>query len=290
MHVGMAAVFQNPGKTQQRPRRLPERAPARGAGRAARVRVGLGRRASLHRLHDVPRRAAVPHVHGGAHTRVQLGSMVVVLPWHDPMRVAEEVSMLDNISGGRLILGLGRGAGKVEFDGFRVDGRVARALRRVRRRCCCAGLEQGYCEFDGEYVKQPRARHPARARSRRSAGARTRPRCRRSRSQIMARLGVGHPDHPAEAVEARWPRSSTRTATVYRQVNGADAPPPISRGLDVLRRGRERAREMARALHRRLLGDRARPLRVRAASTRETKGYEYYGTMPEKSPPTAAQT
>ncbi|MGH2901645.1 MAG: LLM class flavin-dependent oxidoreductase, partial [Solirubrobacteraceae bacterium] len=42
---------------------------------------------------------------------IQLGSMVVVLPWHDPMRVAEEVSMLDNLSGGRLILGMGRGAG-----------------------------------------------------------------------------------------------------------------------------------------------------------------------------------
>src|SRR3954471_17184286 len=45
------------------------------------------------------------------------GSMVVVLPWHDPMRVAEQISMLDRLSGGRMILGLGRGAGKVEFDG-----------------------------------------------------------------------------------------------------------------------------------------------------------------------------
>src|SRR5262245_30448583 len=38
-----------------------------------------------------------------------LGSMVVVLPWHDPLRVAEQVSMLDNLSGGRVVLGLGRG-------------------------------------------------------------------------------------------------------------------------------------------------------------------------------------
>src|ERR1700741_5600293 len=35
----------------------------------------------------------------GRTQRAQLGSMVVVLPWHDPMRVAEEVSMLDSISG-----------------------------------------------------------------------------------------------------------------------------------------------------------------------------------------------
>ena len=51
---------------------------------------------------------------------IKLGSMVVVLPWHDPMRVAEQVSMLDHMSNGRLILGLGRGLGRVEFEGFGV--------------------------------------------------------------------------------------------------------------------------------------------------------------------------
>src|SRR2546423_11010584 len=40
-------------------------------------------------------------------TRVRLGSMVIVLPWHDPVRVAEEVSVLDHMSGGRVLLGLG---------------------------------------------------------------------------------------------------------------------------------------------------------------------------------------
>ena len=56
----------------------------------------------------------------GSTKTAQLGSMVIVLPWHDPMRAAEEIAMLDNISGGRVILGIGRGAGKVEFDGFRL--------------------------------------------------------------------------------------------------------------------------------------------------------------------------
>ena len=64
-----------------------------------------------------------------------LGSMVVVLPWHNPMRVAEEVSMLDNLSNGRVILGLGRGLGRVEFEGFGVDMNTSRdMLRRVGRR------------------------------------------------------------------------------------------------------------------------------------------------------------
>ena len=45
-------------------------------------------------------------------SRIQLGTGVIVLPWHDPMRIAEQITMLDNLSGGRLILGIGRGAGR----------------------------------------------------------------------------------------------------------------------------------------------------------------------------------
>lgn len=39
---------------------------------------------------------------------IQLGSMVCVLPWHDPIRVAESIAMLDVMSGGRVIFGMGR--------------------------------------------------------------------------------------------------------------------------------------------------------------------------------------
>src|SRR5436853_6744214 len=90
---------------------------------------------------------------GGA----RLGSMVVVLPWHDPMRVAEEVAMLDTISGGRLILGLGRGAGKVEFDGFRLSMDESRQRFTESAEMLLRGLETGYCEYDGTFVRQPRA-------------------------------------------------------------------------------------------------------------------------------------
>ena len=64
----------------------------------------------------------------GQTSRVKLGTMVTVLPWHDPVRVAESFSVLDNLSEGRAILGIGRGLGRVEFDGFRVD--MAESRRR----------------------------------------------------------------------------------------------------------------------------------------------------------------
>jgi alkanesulfonate monooxygenase SsuD/methylene tetrahydromethanopterin reductase-like flavin-dependent oxidoreductase (luciferase family) len=53
--------------------------------------------------------------------RVRLGSAVVVLPFNDPVRVAEEGAMIDLMSDGRFDLGVGRGFQPVEFRGFGVD-------------------------------------------------------------------------------------------------------------------------------------------------------------------------
>src|SRR5882757_7650333 len=52
---------------------------------------------------------------------VRLGSMVVVLPWHNPLRVVEDVTLLDHYSGGRTIMGIGRGLGAMEFGGLGIE-------------------------------------------------------------------------------------------------------------------------------------------------------------------------
>ena len=57
----------------------------------------------------------------GRTERVDLGTMVVVLPWHDPVRLAEEIALLDNLlQGRRLTLGFGRGLSTQEFAGLRI--------------------------------------------------------------------------------------------------------------------------------------------------------------------------
>ena len=53
--------------------------------------------------------------------RIRLGSGVMVLPFNDPIRVAEEAAMVDLMSDGRLDLGVGRGFQPVEYQGFTVD-------------------------------------------------------------------------------------------------------------------------------------------------------------------------
>src|SRR5437773_1709272 len=49
----------------------------------------------------------------GRTKRITLGTAVIVLPWHDPVRVAEEIALLDVLSGGRCLFGFGRGAASV---------------------------------------------------------------------------------------------------------------------------------------------------------------------------------
>ena len=51
-------------------------------------------------------------------TRIRLGTGVVVLPWHNPVLLAEQVATLDVLSGGRVDLGIGRGYRKEEFAAF----------------------------------------------------------------------------------------------------------------------------------------------------------------------------
>jgi alkanesulfonate monooxygenase SsuD/methylene tetrahydromethanopterin reductase-like flavin-dependent oxidoreductase (luciferase family) len=50
--------------------------------------------------------------------RIRLGTAVVVLPWHNPVLVAEQAATLDLLSGGRFDFGVGKGYRKGEFEGF----------------------------------------------------------------------------------------------------------------------------------------------------------------------------
>src|SRR5271168_1939737 len=50
--------------------------------------------------------------------RIRLGTAVVVLPWHNPVLVAEQAATLDLLSNGRLDFGVGKGYRPYEFAGF----------------------------------------------------------------------------------------------------------------------------------------------------------------------------
>jgi alkanesulfonate monooxygenase SsuD/methylene tetrahydromethanopterin reductase-like flavin-dependent oxidoreductase (luciferase family) len=92
----------------------------------------------------------------GQTKRIKLGTTVTVLPWQNPVRIAESFLLLDQFSEGRAILGIGRGLGKEEFDGFGVPMGEARKRFREYAEALLTALETGVMEYDGEYLKQPR--------------------------------------------------------------------------------------------------------------------------------------
>src|SRR5262245_22641552 len=49
---------------------------------------------------------------------LRIGTAVIVLPWHNPVLLAEQAATLDLMSDGRLDLGVGRGYRHSEFEGF----------------------------------------------------------------------------------------------------------------------------------------------------------------------------
>ena len=54
--------------------------------------------------------------------RIQLGTAVVALPFEHPIRLAEDLAVLDEISGGRVQIGLGGARGDLQaFNTFGVD-------------------------------------------------------------------------------------------------------------------------------------------------------------------------
>jgi len=59
---------------------------------------------------------------------LRLGALVYVLPTHHPLRLAEEICMLDHLTNGRVDIGIGRGASPHELEHFGVDPQAAPAM------------------------------------------------------------------------------------------------------------------------------------------------------------------
>jgi alkanesulfonate monooxygenase SsuD/methylene tetrahydromethanopterin reductase-like flavin-dependent oxidoreductase (luciferase family) len=92
----------------------------------------------------------------GRTRRVGLGSMVVVLPWHDPVRIAEQIAMLDMYCGNlELRLGFGRRAGRIEYNGFRVPMSESRERFSEAAEIVRMALTQDRFTYRGKYYEIP---------------------------------------------------------------------------------------------------------------------------------------
>jgi alkanesulfonate monooxygenase SsuD/methylene tetrahydromethanopterin reductase-like flavin-dependent oxidoreductase (luciferase family) len=87
---------------------------------------------------------------------IDLGTAAVIVPWHDPLRVAESAAVLDLLSKGRVRLGLGRGLARREFAAFRLSMDESRERFDEAAPMIVNALRTGFIEGDGKFYKQPR--------------------------------------------------------------------------------------------------------------------------------------
>ena len=87
--------------------------------------------------------------------RIRLGPAVVVAPLYQPLRILEEISMLDTLSGGRLVLGLGSGYQQYEFHKFGVDLKQGRNILLETLDVIEAFLAGGPLRYEGNHIHIP---------------------------------------------------------------------------------------------------------------------------------------
>ncbi len=213
----------------------------------------------------------------GRTQHVKLGAMAYIVPWHDPIRLCEEISVLDHVSKGRAIVGFGRGLGRVEFDAFRLDMNESRGRFIEYTEAILGALETGVIEYRGKYFNQPRAAiRPAPFRSfrGRAYAAAVSP----ESARIMARLEVGI------LVIAQKPWATTQSELtmyreLYRELNGREAPKPIIASFIACHEDESVAKEMMETYIRAYSRSALEHYEFDNAELANIKGYEYYGGL-----------
>ena len=88
--------------------------------------------------------------------RMLLGTAVMVLPWYDPIRFVEDVSMVATISTGPLYIGMGRGTAKLEYDAMRVSMEEARERFQETWDVTQLALKGESFTYQGKYLQLDR--------------------------------------------------------------------------------------------------------------------------------------
>jgi alkanesulfonate monooxygenase SsuD/methylene tetrahydromethanopterin reductase-like flavin-dependent oxidoreductase (luciferase family) len=92
-----------------------------------------------------------------------LGTAVMVLPWYDPVRFAEDLAMLQTLTDGELHIGMGRGTAKSEYDAFGIPMETARERFRECWEFTRRAMQGGAFTFEGRYARftEPATLRPA---------------------------------------------------------------------------------------------------------------------------------
>jgi alkanesulfonate monooxygenase SsuD/methylene tetrahydromethanopterin reductase-like flavin-dependent oxidoreductase (luciferase family) len=212
----------------------------------------------------------------GRTRRITLGTSVIVLPWHDPIRVAEQIALLDILCGGRCVFGFGRGAASAEYEGFRIPMEEARPRFVEAAQIIVKALTHDSFDYDGEFFQIPRTAirpRPISNPERRFHASAVSP----DSAEIMAKLGFGL----LMVMQNEWSKASADIQR-YREIAtaaGHQPRPPIILTNVCCAESRDEAHEQAV----KYLGQKWQSIddhyHFSDGHLATVKGYETYGKM-----------
>ena len=212
----------------------------------------------------------------GKTSSIKLGLGAVILPWNDPLRVVEKVIMLDQMSGGRVLLGMGRGLAKMEYDAFGIPMEEARARFNEAAEVVMRGLRTGIVQSDGPmYPQKSIAVRPAPSTQNNWDGRLFAAAMSPDSVPIVADLGVQMMtfmqfpfEKHAEAING-WKQ-------LFRDAQGTEPGPPVIQDFVICHEDADEAKRLAyEHIHRYFLSV-IKHYDFAGEHWRETSGYETY--------------
>lgn len=87
--------------------------------------------------------------------QVRIGTAVLVLPFYNALRMAEDIALVDILTGGRLVVGVGRGYQRYEFDRFRLSIDDSRSIFNENMEVLRRAFKQPTFSFQGQHYNIP---------------------------------------------------------------------------------------------------------------------------------------
>jgi alkanesulfonate monooxygenase SsuD/methylene tetrahydromethanopterin reductase-like flavin-dependent oxidoreductase (luciferase family) len=208
---------------------------------------------------------------------IGLTTGAIILPWNDPLRVAEKISLLDILSHGRLSLGFGRGLSRSEYGYFGIDMEEARDRWMEAIEIVLGALRSGVAEGDGRYYPQPPA--PIVPRSGRDLTDRIIEIAMSPESvEIAAKYGAGMATFIQFPIEKHKPLLD-RYKEAFNEHHGSDGPPPTLTELISCHEDPEEARRLSHEHTGRYFTQLMRHYELAGDHFAGTKGYESYAAI-----------
>jgi alkanesulfonate monooxygenase SsuD/methylene tetrahydromethanopterin reductase-like flavin-dependent oxidoreductase (luciferase family) len=216
----------------------------------------------------------------GVTSNIDVGTAAVIMPWQDPLRVAERIALLDNVAKGRLRFGVGRGLSRREYAPFRgIEMDESRGRFDEGTAMVIEALRTGFIEGDGPFFPQERVE--IRPRPERSFDDRFYTVASSDDSVESAARFAGRMTMFADrSWEHRMPSIETYRRR-FQEIHGVEAPPLMTADFCLCMPDADEAREKAHKYMGTYLGSLLEHYEVMGDHFAVTEGYDAYAKAAE---------